>query len=161
MRWFLNIKKKEKIEESERIQMKFWGFSTHDSKHFTEYRNWDKFLTLQLSRFDISTTSNPLMLDYIAEIFIPYTLSDFLGNFLYRIGYKMVWKWFKYLIHRGSHFLGKVVWLILLILLRCQNKNRPKNFLFTQFSKENRFNQPSFSNYVKNKYICSPNTHLF
>lgn len=33
--------------------------------------------------------SDPLQLDYIATIFITYTLSHFFGNFAYRIGRKM------------------------------------------------------------------------
>lgn len=51
---------------------------------------------LWVSRLETGdVTSGSLMLDNIASIFSIYTLSYFLCNFAYRIGWKLVWKLFK------------------------------------------------------------------
>lgn len=55
----------------------------------TKFESWT-------SRFETrDVTSALLMFDYIRAVLINYTLSNFLGDFIYRIGYKMVLKRFK------------------------------------------------------------------
>lgn len=57
-------------------------------------------------------TSMLLILDYIASIFITYTLSNLFGDFPYTFGFKMVNKWIKYpirqqILRKSIHFLWR------------------------------------------------------